>query len=510
MNFSVQSIVASLQKIWQRLDKRQRIITIVVPVAVLSLLLTLVWWAGRPDYTPLFQGQLSAQDAGAVVTELKNLKIPYQLSDGGTTILVPKAQIGEARIDLASAGVPQGSKFNFDYLNNNLQFGETDSDRQVQYTLALQGELENTLKTLSPVDDATVQLVIPNQSLYTAQQQNPTAAVTIKLKPAQQLTTEQIRSIANLLASSVQGLKPGNVTIVDTNGQLLSQKLNTQDSTGLSNNQLQMQQTVEHNLEQAAQSMLDQAFGPGKSIVRVAPTLNFDQVATTSETFGPGTLLSKQSQTEVVTGGTGAGGVAGSSTNIPGYQSVTTTGAPVIDNKSNITENYDVTTTEQQRIANPGAIQQLSVSVLLDASSVKPQTVQAVKNLVTTAVGLNTQRGDQIQVVAIPFNNQYLASEQAAMLQNAQKRLYTEYAIAGVVVFAILITLLLVWLKRRKQAQEELLLREAIGVAPIAASSDDDLNKPAEDDKYKQIITKAGQANPEEVANVIKLWLREE
>ncbi len=326
MNLSLQGIVASLAGSWKKLDKKQRILTTTIPAVVLGLLLFLVWWASSPDYTPLFQGALTASDAGGVTSKLKELKIPYQLNDGGTTILVPKAQLAEVRIQLASAGIPKTGKFSFDTSLNTFQFGETDADRKLRNTLGLQDELETTLKTLSAVQDARVHLVMPDQSLFTDQQANPTAAVTVKLQPGSKLSDEQVRAIANLLASSVEGLKPDKVTIIDTNGEVLSDAIaNANDKSKLSVSQLQLQHTVEQDLERSAQSMLDRALGPGKSIVRVAGTLDFAQVETTKETYGPNVIRSQQTSEETSTGGTAAFGVP-SDPNIPGYPTTTGNG----------------------------------------------------------------------------------------------------------------------------------------------------------------------------------------
>jgi len=322
LNFSIQGIIVSLQGMWQKLTQRQKIITLTTPLLVLVLLLSLVWWAGRPDFTPLFQSQLQTSEAGAVVNKLKELKVQYQLTDGGTTILVPKAKVAELRIQLASAGLPNGSKFSFSNLNE-IRFGETDADRKIRYTLGLQDELETTLKTLSPIEAARVHLALPEQSLFIEKEKEPTAAVTVKLQPGGKLSEEQIRGIANLLASSIEGLKPEKVTIVDTTGQLLSESLNQKDSGKLSVSQLQLQQTIEQNLQKAAQSMLDKIFGPGKSVVRVAGNLDFDQVEIKRETYGDSVLRSKQSKEEVSTSNSGTSGIPGTNSNVPGYQSVT-------------------------------------------------------------------------------------------------------------------------------------------------------------------------------------------
>ena len=514
MNLSLQRIATSLTGVWRKLDRRQKILTVAIPAVVLGLLLFLVWWASSPDYTPLFQGPLTASDAGDVTSKLKDLKIPYQLNDGGTTILVPKAQVAEVRIQLASAGIPKTGKFSFGTSLNTLQFGETDADRKLRVTLGLQDELETTLKTLSAVQDARVHLVMPDQSLFADQQKDPTAAVTVKLQPGSKLSDEQVRAIANLLASSVEGLKPEKVTIIDTDGQVLSDAIsNPNDKSKLSVSQLQLQHTVEQDLERSAQSMLDRALGPGKSIVRVAGTLDFNQVETTKETYGPNVIRSQQASEETSTNGAGASGVP-SDPNIPGY--ATTTGSGVVVSKKTQTEqNYEVDKTQEHSITSPGSVQRLSVSVLLDAPTADKNTVQTVKDIVTSAVGLNTQRGDQIEVAAIPFNNKSLQADQQAMADKAKRDMYTRYALAGAAGLIVLVLGVMLLAKNARRARAAALNR-SLGAAQVAAAHDrevDSANVPEQQLKQNDLKQQAEQAlakRPEEVAGVIKVWLQEE
>lgn len=521
MNFSLQNLIGSLNTSWQKLTAGQKTITVVVPLLVLSLLLYGVWWSGRPSYTPLFQGPMATNEAGDVINKLKELKIPYQLSDGGSVVLVPKDKVAELRIQLASAGIPKSSKFSFDNLNSSMNFGETDADRKLRYTLGLQNELETTLKTLAPIEDARVHLALPEKSLFVEQEKESTAAVTVKLIPGGKLTVDQIRGIANLLASSIEGLKPEKVTIIDTSGQLLSQVLDQQQGGNLSGSQVLLQQSVQENLERSAQSMLDKAFGQGKSVVRVVSTLDFDQVQVRTETFGDNVLKSRQNTEESSTStNSGSAAAPGTNTNIPNYQTPVTGSQSTSENKKTSTnETYEVSKTEETRLTNPGSIKRLSVSVLLDAQSVDEKTAETIKGIVTSAVGLSADRGDQIQVAAVAFktetNTKFLEEEQKAMYEKSQRELYIKYAMAGGLALLFLLVVL-AGLRAGKKSKQKRYLRETLVPAPVAAALEVGAGpvpvpvQSVENELFKHKINNANQAEPDEVAKVIRLWLQDD
>ena len=514
MNFSLNGIFSSLKNIWQKFTPRQRVITIVVPAITLVLLLSLVWWTGRPVYTALFQGPITADEAGGVVNKLKELKISYQLADGGTSVLVPKANVAEARIQLASAGIPTGSKFSFANLNSSMNFGETDADRKLKYTLGLQDELETTLKTLAAIDDARVHLALPEKSLFIEQQKEPTAGVTVKMKPGGALTQDQLRGITNLLANSVEGLKPEKVSIIDTSGQLLSEKLDAKKQGNLSVTQVQLQQSVQDGLEHSAQAMLDKALGQGKSIVKVVTDLDFDQVQVTKESYGNNALRSRQNSQESTTSSTaGTSGVPGTNSNIPSYQSINSGNGLNQSSKTQTNENFEIDKTQETRVVNPGSIKRLSVSVLLDQQSADAKTIQTVKDIITPAVGLNTVRGDQIQVAAIPFNtsanDKYLEAEKKAMDLQAQRQIYYRYGALAAVALGLLAFGIIAIRRRRKKMDD--FLDEPFTQAPVAAAlglGDD--HSDILGDLFKQKVQLANDTHPGEVAKVIKIWLQDE
>ncbi|MHB1407157.1 MAG: flagellar basal-body MS-ring/collar protein FliF, partial [Desulfitobacteriaceae bacterium] len=208
MDFSWGGMQKSGREFWQKLSRPQKIITIVAPLLVATALFGLIIWASQPNYVSIYKG--TEAEAGAIRNKLVDLKFKYQLADGGTNILVPQAQAAEARLQLAVADLPQGSKFSYDYLNQ-MRIGETDADRKLRQLLGLQNELETTIKTLAGVQDSRVHIVMPEKSLFVENEKKATAAVTLKLAPGTKLGDDQIRGIANLMAASVEGLEMQNV-----------------------------------------------------------------------------------------------------------------------------------------------------------------------------------------------------------------------------------------------------------------------------------------------------------
>lgn len=531
MDFSWAGIRNSVRNFWDKLSSPQKIITVIAPLIVAGVLFYLIAWASTPQYVAIFT-KLSDADAGAITTKLKDLKADYKLADNGSTIMVPQQSAADLRLQLASAGLPQESKFSFDSLNT-VHLGETDADRKLRYVLGLQNELENTLKTLNGVQDARVHIVMPDPSLFVDSQKSATAAVTLKLVPGTKLGDDQVRAIANLLAGSVEGLQPENVTIVDTNGNVLSDVLGKNgDSNRLTGNQYQLQQTVEEDTRKSVQTMLDRVLGSGKTVVRINAVLDFDQIKRTKQTNGPGAVVSEQSTNETTTNSTGtaAGGTPGATSNTVPTYATGSNGGNSSSSKTTATKNYQVDTTQEEQVVNPGSVKRLSVSVMADADSITQAQLDQIKTIVASAAGVDSTRGDQIQVAAIPFNKTDLQQEKIAM-DNAQKRQqFVMYAEIGAAVFLGLVFFLVFLRNRSKKARADKLLgldsshpvsladaelllaqQEAEEEAKLKlAKRNVKTAEEIEKQKTKESVELYSRNNPDEAARLVKTWLSEE
>jgi flagellar M-ring protein FliF len=532
VEFSWAGILKSMREFWGKLSRPQKVITVAAPLAVAIALFSLLYWASHPQYVAIFT-KLSDVQAGAITTKLKDLKVDYQLADNGSSILVPQKQAPEVRLELANAGLPQGSKFSFDESVNAFKIGETEDDRRLRINLGLQNELETTLESLAGVQDARVHLVVPKESLFIDKQKTATAAVTLKLVPGTKIVDDQVRGIANLLSSSVEGLQSENVTIVDTGGNVLSDVLGKNNEPGrMTATQLQLKQTIEDDKQRKVQSMLDRVLGSGKTVVRANVSLNFDKVTTDTLTHGAGAIVSEAITTQTSTNGIGAGAPAGVNQNVPGYQNPVGTGTASNSESTSTTRNFEVDQTREQRIRNQGDIERLSVSVMLDADSVNQEQMNMIKTVVASAAGIVESRGDQIQVAALPFDKTGLMQQEREFEAAARKESLRSYIELGAGVLLALLFLFFVLRMRSKRKRENVPFGFGSELRPVPLAAAEELlfaqqeaereaeyklaqkkQKSAEEiqrQKVKEAVELYAKNNPDEVARLVKTWLAEE
>ena len=208
--------------VWERFDKRQRYIMLGSALAILVLIFGLSFWYGsKPDMVPLFTN-METKDAGEVANQLRESKIAYEVQESktGTTILVPTTNVHEARLNLATQGLPRGNK-GFEIFDDS-KLGVTEFQNRVNYLQAMQGELTRTIEQLEAVEKARVHIVLPEDSLYKKEEKPATASIMLRLKPHAELTKKEIKGIVNLVAHSVKGLTPENITIVDDTGKIMN------------------------------------------------------------------------------------------------------------------------------------------------------------------------------------------------------------------------------------------------------------------------------------------------
>ncbi len=509
-----------------------------------------------PEYGVLF-ANLSADDASAVVTKLKDGKIPYRLSTGGTTISVPQESVYEERVLLAGDGVVKGGGSGYE-LFDKVNFGMTDFQEKIAKQRATEGELQRTIAGLTPVESARVHIASPEASLYSSTQEPTTASVAIKTKPGMQLGPTEVRGITQLVSNSVEGLKPDHVTIVNQDGNVLVPSANDPSDSSLSaqagalkltQDQLVAKQHYESNLQENIQGLLDAVIGPHRSAVRVATDMSFDANESESKTYAPqGTILSQQNEKEAYTGappGKGPSGIPGTTSNtVPTYQAAPAASGTGNYKKSKSTVNYDVTEQNAKHVDAPGKLTRESVAVLVNvpaaaaaaattpagAAAVTPQYVLAaadiakIRNVVAAAAGIDPNRGDQISVEAIPF---------APLAEPVVERVQTIFGLPAAAVIAVAGILALgvagfiaLKLRRRKPieiaSQPDLpsfdstlaaelpsfdgvpMLEGATALAaPIRSAAD--LTR----EQMIEYVTNVANENPDSIAKLVKLWLAE-
>ncbi len=384
----------------------------------------LVMVANRIDYKPLF-ANLSNEDTGEIVKKLKEQKVNYRIASDGKAILVPSDKVYDLRISLASEGLPQGGGVGYEIFDRK-NFGMTEFVQKLNYQRALQGELSRTISQIAGVEQARVHLAIPEKSLFKDQEKKPTASIVLQMKSNRQLRDNEVQGIVHLVASSIEGMDPEQVTVLDRRGKLLSHS-GPADATGkMTSTMMETQRGYEKSLEERLQSLLDKAVGSGKSVARVSANLNFKQVEKLEERYDPeATVVRSEQRIEQKDGATSTTASSG----IPGVQSATGKAAPAPagtsvaggGTKRDETLNYEISRTSAKIIEPVGALNKLSVAIMVDGKyesaaapkggqTAKPkyaprsqEELQKIEALVKSAVGFNAERGDQLSVVNVPF-----------------------------------------------------------------------------------------------------------
>ena len=295
---------------YNNLDHGRKVLLIVGTATILVIIVVSLVFITSPHYTPLYSN-LNTQDAASIAAYLKNQKIPYQIADDGSTIMVPDAQKYQVRLDLANNNLPSGGNVVGFESFDQTHFGETETEEKVRYVAALQGELERTISQIDGVEDVRVHIVQPEDSLFVQDQKDATASVLLKLTPGYSLQDSQVLGITHLVASGVEGLKPANVTVVDTSGNILSDNVQDSDQGQMSTDQIKIKQDYENQLEASIQSMLERVVGPGKVIVRANATLDFDQLQIDTENYGDKQVQSDHTIEQTTTGNTATSGSGG-------------------------------------------------------------------------------------------------------------------------------------------------------------------------------------------------------
>ncbi|EIS84445.1 flagellar M-ring protein FliF, partial [Yersinia pestis PY-72] len=266
-----------------RLRANPKIPLLIAAAAAIAIIVALMLWAKSPDYRVLYSN-LSDRDGGDIVTQLTQLNIPYRFADNGGALLIPAEKVHETRLRLAQQGLPKGGAVGFELLDQE-KFGISQFSEQINYQRALEGELSRTIGTLGPVLNVRVHLAMPKPSLFVREQKSPTASVTLALQPGRALDDGQINAIVYMVSSSVAGLPPGNVTVVDQTGRLLTQS----DSAGrdLNASQLKFTSEVENRYQRRIENILAPMVGNGNVHAQVTAQVDFASREQTDEEYKP-------------------------------------------------------------------------------------------------------------------------------------------------------------------------------------------------------------------------------
>jgi flagellar M-ring protein FliF len=414
--------------------------------------------SGRPDYQILFSG-LSAEDSGAMITQLKTKKIPYRISSNGGAILVPKDVVYETRMELASQGLPQGGGVGFEIFDNS-KLGMTEFVQNVNYQRAIQGELSRTINRFEEIESSRVHLVMPPKSLFVENEEPARASVVVKLRSAKTLSADQVQGIVHLISASVSGLKPENVTIVDSMGNQIGGQAPKSDFDSVRTDQMAYQEKVERSLESRVKTMLEKALGPNKAIVRLTSNMDFKKQERTEERYYPDNKvvrseqISNESSVKSETKAIGVPGTTAAAANKTQQENDGGAGF----HKNHQTANYEIGKTTSHTIDPIGQISNISVAVLVDGSyktvtgedgktkvEYLPRTqeeITKIKTIVMRAVNYTASRGDEIEVVNMPFENAEPVDVPAGVENNGWISRLMQYSVYIKYVFSVVFMLL--------------------------------------------------------------------
>jgi flagellar M-ring protein FliF len=398
--------------------------------AVVAIMIALWMWSQAPEYRVLFSNY-SDRDGGAITASLDQMGVKYKFSEGGTAILVPAEQIHDLRLKLAAQGLPKGGNVGFELLENQ-KLGVSQFLEQVNYQRSLEGELARSIQSLGSVSAARVHLALPKPSVFVRDQQKPTASVLLNLQPGRALDPGQVSAIVHLVASSVPELTIGNVTVVDQNGNLLSDTSNkAAGGKQLDPTQLKYVDQVQQNIIKQVESIIAPLVGKENVRAEATAEIDFAQVDTAAEMYKPNSppepqAIRSQQTSESSQPGGGASGVPGALSNQPpGVATAPIDGQPPAGaapaaggpTRKDATTNYEVDKTIRYEQRPMGGIKRLTVGVVVNyRRSIDPKTgkivvkplsqneVAQINELVKQAMGYSQNRGDTLNVTNAPFD----------------------------------------------------------------------------------------------------------
>ncbi len=493
-------------------------IAIISVVAVsIAIIFVAILWSQRVDYHVLF-GNLAPEDAGQVISKLKEANVPYRVKNN--IIYVSADRVHELRLELAAQGIPLGGGVGFE-LFDKTQIGVTAFVQRLNYIRALQGELTRTIRQLEEVQQARVHIAIPERTIFTEKEEKPTASVVLWLKPGRALSQGQIGGIVHLVSSSVEGLQPRNITVIDNMGNLLSRAMEN-DISGIAvdTKQREYQKSLDKYYESRLQSMLEGIIGRGNAIVRVTTSLDFTQVEKTEERFDPDAVAIRTEQrTQEKTVGAMPGGIPGVLTNQPGEPPMQAVGIQPSSERQSEKIHYEISRTVSKTIQPRGEIRNISVAVLVDGTYKKenekmvyvPRSEEDIKRyreIIMAAIGYNEDRGDRVIVESVPFEVavEEMPPEKIDYLNIAISLL--KYIIPLIVIALIIIFVIKPIIETLKLPAKAKVMREKeVGVAPFAVAPT--LAAPLPDDITKEEVLQMTKKDPRRAAMILREWMSE-
>lgn len=510
------------------LSKTMKIAIVVAIILFVGAMIFLIINANNNKYGVLFSN-LDPNDAKVVTEKLKEKKVENKVS--GNTIYVAKESVDELRLELAP-DLTNGSK-GYELLDQGQSFGMTDEEFKIKKQRVLQGEIERTIKSFPEVENARVHLTLAEESVFVKDNKPGKASVFLKLKTGTKLSKEQVRSILALVSGATANTPKENIEVIDDKMNLLSKDLFDENGNEtVSASSLEKQKGIETDfnskLEKAVLDMLEPVIGKGKVKAKISSELDFDSKKKTQVVVDPNKVaVSEQTSKETSNQPTGQTSSSPVDNNMTNSTSNNTGNAQATKEEQKV--NYEVGKTETTVISAPGEVKRISASVIVDGN-LDTKTQDNIKSAVAAAIGFKQDRGDQISVLGMAFDQeqkQAIQNQLSEMEKEAQaakqKALYTKIAIAGGIGLLAILAIILFAKKKRKNKnnKEDILGLEEVNTLDVLiedginpkdkmefAPIDFDIEN--ENSHLEKEIRKYANEKPEQVADIIKSWMADD
>ncbi|MDX2145659.1 MAG: flagellar basal-body MS-ring/collar protein FliF [Rhodospirillaceae bacterium] len=518
-----------------------------------GLIAFIIFFATRFSAPPmeLLYGELSATDSREIIQQLEKTGVPFRTEENGTQIMVASDQVTNIRMQMAEQGLPSGGSVGYELFDTMDALGTTNFVQNVNLVRALEGELSRTIKAIEGVQNARVHLVMPQREMFSREMQEPTASVYIKMKTGR-LGENQVSAVQHLIAAAVPKLRPSNISIVDERGTLLSRSFENDDQMVVAA-QDEARTKLERKLSQSITALVESSLGPGKVRAEVRAEMDFDKEVTNEEIYNPDQAVprstvavsennsSLESDQENVT-------VA---QNLPDAR-LNNQGGPrsqTNENRTEETTNFEISKTTKNKVRDQGTLKRLSVAVLVDGNyttaedgtktyaPLEQETMDKIESLVRSAIGFDANRGDQVEVINMPFTGfEDLADgEEEFMILGFNKEEVMRMAEGlGVAFVAVLVIVLVVRplvskaFESMPSGEDQLMTTEGVaqltgpgGVPmpmPGAAEEEEDLDELIDIDKVEGRVKASSvrkindivDKHPEEALAIVRTWLYQE
>ena len=555
------NLAEQLTSAFKGMSATQRVMVFAISMTVLLALAGLGIWAGQ-ETKGVLAANISPQEASSMVAQLDKMQVPYELSGDQRTILVPESKVGPLRLKFAGDGLLTGDKLGFEKLEN-AGLGTTDFSQKVIHRRAMEAQLAQTIKGLQQVAEATVHITPPNDSPFLTDKEDAKASVLLKLRGSRILPDENTQAIVNLVAASVEGLKPEQVVIIDQFSRILS-RTGRDPMVGASDSQKKVAREEEDHLVRRVTDLLEPVVGIGKVRATAHVELDFDKVKINSETFDPQGQVERsvQQKDEKVQKRDAGAGLPGTASNVAPATGGASANVTENSEKKETTTNFEITKTVSATDKATGTVKRVTLAVIVDHMSAwdkdaKGEPVQKftarsadelkkIRDQVSAAVGIQPKRGDELTVENMAFATLQVNPKEEA---DAKKQFWVDlglkalpYVAWGVVGFIVFFMLFLPMLRRMSAAiNRPTPLRVASadgGEASMAGTGGGSSRKPvqvksmseieaeieaelnadaafsAPEARRRELIKKrlqdSSNEDPETMASLVRSWLLEE